>query len=483
MHVIRNLASMVLLAGAVGTSAAGQTGATAPREPSAQRAGEVAQPAEPQAKEAAVQPKAESAAGDKPAVAGSEEAVPAEAAVKKSEPAYDIWTTKELTGNWGGVRTDLKDAGIELQLTSQTQLMSNMKGGLETTNGHDFGGSYDLTLLLDFEKMKWIEGANFFFRAKGTYGGEVNDFDRAKIGGLFRTNGDAAAEEPIYVDKWWWRQRLRDDRIELRLGRLVSVKDLFDENAIAGTEDTQFMNSALFANPTIPHRSGLGVYANVWPVEWLYLRAAAIDNDARPTRTGFDSAFHDDDLFVGYAEVGLAPKWKTSKGALTGHYRFGTWYDPRSKEEFRNTLGGSLATQVDTGDYGFYFGSDQMLWKEKGDPTDDQGLSGFLRYGYAHEDVNRIEHFWSTGAQYRGAIPGRDRDTIGLGVAQAILSDDYQRELRPLADAETVYELYYAYEVARWVVLTPDFQYIVNPGGDSDDRDAFVFGLRLRAQF
>lgn len=425
----------------------------------------------------AEQPKSEETGGAEPTEASP---APGES---KSAPAYDVWTAKQLTGDWGGARTQLKESGIDIQLTSQTQFMANMKGGLETANGTDFAGTYDLTLLLDFEKMKWIDGGTFFFRAKGSYGGEVSDFDREKIGGLFRTDGDAGPEEPIFVDKWWWRQRLLDDRIELRVGRLVTAKDLFDENAAANSEDIQFLNTALVTNPTIPHRNGLGLYASLWPVDWLNLRAAVVDNDARPTRTGFDSAFHDEARFAAYAELGLAPKWICRGDILPGHYRFGTWYDPRTKTEYRNTLGGLLARRVQTGDYGFYFGSDQMLWKEQDDPKDEQGLSAFARYGFAHEDRNLFEHFWAVGAQYRGPIPGRDRDTVAFAVAQGILSDDLRRATRPRADSETVYELYYAYELAPWCVLTPDLQYVVNPGGDDNDRDAFVFGLRLRASF
>lgn len=108
----------------------------------------------------------------------------------------------------------MKNIGVSLKLVYNQQLMVNMHGGKETRNGHDFAGSYEMNFELEFEKMGLVNGGSLFVRAaKGTWGGEVSDFDEEKIGGLFKTHADAGAEEPIFVDKWWWRQRFFDDRI------------------------------------------------------------------------------------------------------------------------------------------------------------------------------------------------------------------------------------------------------------------------------
>jgi porin len=110
-------------------------------------------------------------------------------------------------------------------------------------------------------------------------------------------------------------------------------------------------------------------------------------------------------------------------------------------------------------------------------------LGIFARYGYAPEEVNRIEHFWSVGAVYEGLFEHRDQDRLGFGVAQSILSDAYEREVDPLADRETVYELYYSIMVTPWLTITPDVQVITNPGGRNDARDALVGGLRIKLVF
>jgi len=406
--------------------------------------------------------------------------------VQQSKP-FDLWTSKTMTSNWGGVRTDLENVGITLQLTYQQQFMVNTLGGLETKNGNDFAASYDGTLLLDFGKMKLIPGGEFFFRYKGTSGGEISDFDREKIGGLSRTNADAGTEEPIFVDKWWWRQRLFDDRLELRLGLFPTAKDILDVSKVANSEDTQFMNQSLILNRGIAHFKGLGFYMHAWPTDWLYVKAAVVDAGFRERRTGFDSAFHDrhdgSTHFGVIYEVGAIPNLPSPNGKMAGNYRIGSWYNPNVRQVYTNTRDGAIIPENESGDVGIYLGADQMVFKETNDPKDTQGLTVFARYAATRGHINQIEHAWSTGAQYVGLIPTRDKDVLGFAVAQSILSRQLRSTINSLADRETVYELYYAYELTPWCVISPDFQVVTNPGGDKNDRDTFVAGLRLRLTF
>ena len=402
---------------------------------------------------------------------------PAEAA--RAFSFSDLLTAKRLTGDWGGARTDLEDIGIRFKIDAMNQLMVNMHGGQETKNGHDTAGSYEFNLYLDFEKMDLLKGAEFWIRAKGTWGGDDSDFDKEKVGGLFKANQDAGSEEPIFVDKWHWRQRLLDDRLEFRIGRMEPVKDLFDTSKIIGHEDKYFMNRALVRNATIPPDKGLGVFVNWNITDAVYVRAAALDAHARSRQTNFNTAFHDEDEFRFYGEIGWKPAFNSAKGKLWGHYRIGTWYDPTTKKRFFDTLDGLRAERYDSEDWGFFCGFDQMVWRENDKPKDHQGVAVAGRYGYAHGEVNKVEHFWAAAIQYQGLIPTRDKDVLAFGVGQGILADEYRR-VHTNADRETVYELYYAIYVAPWLIITPDLQYITNTGGDKDDPHTMVAGLRFK---
>lgn len=396
------------------------------------------------------------------------------------EPSmFDLRNAKQLTGDWGGGRTQLKDAGIDVRLKVINEFMLNVHGGRETKNGHDFGGSYDLDLILDFEKMGLVPGGTLFIRGKGTWGGDDSDFDREKIGGLFRTNQDAGTEEPLFVDKWWWQQMLFEDRLELRFGRLDILKDLIDLSPVMGNEDDFFLNGALVRNGTLPSAKALSLYANWSFTEHAYIRALVADANTRDRQTNFNTAFHGADEFRVYLELGCLPNLKSAKGGMPGSYRVGTWFDPTTKVRNFNTLGGRLAPRTDSNDWGAYLGFDQMVWKENADEKDKQGASVAARYGWASGEVNRIEHFWALAAQYQGLIDGRDKDILGIGMAQGIMADELRR-IDPRADRETVYELYYSYQAAPWLIISPDFQFIHNAGGLEDNRTATVFGLRVK---
>ena len=393
------------------------------------------------------------------------------------KPASDLWTRKTLTGDWGGARKELEEKGVMLQLYYNQQFQQNFKGGLDTHNGHRLSGSYDLNLLLDFEKMGFMDDAGFFMRAaKGTWSDGINP---NKVGALNNVNGDAGDDHPIFVNKWWFWKKFCDKKIELRLGLLQTNKDLFDISPYANHEDKDFINRSSFRNSTIPHRNGIGAFVKVHPAEWFYSQVAVLDAQFQARTTGFNSAFHREDWFMVYWESGVTPQWKSAKGPMPGNLRWGGWYDPTPKTKFEDT--GAAETQ--SGDVGYYFGADQLVWKECADEKDTQGLGLFARYGHARSDRNRISDYWSVGASYRGLVPERDRDVTGLAVSQSILSDRYGDERHARADRETAYELYYAYEATPWCIISPHFQVITNPGGDQDDRDAIVGGVRVRIIF
>ena len=392
------------------------------------------------------------------------------------KPASDFWTRKTLTGDWGGARKELEEKGISLQLYYNQQFQQNFKGGLDTHNGHRLSGSYDFDITLDFGKFGWMDDAGFYIRTTGTWSDGINP---NKVGALNNVNSDAGDDHVISVGKWWFWKKFLDKKVELRLGLLVSNKDLFDVSPYANHEDKDFINRGSIRNATIPHRTGIGAFVKFQPVEWFYTQFATLDAQFQVRTTGFNTAFHEEPWFMAYWETGVTPKWKSAKGPMPGNLRVGVWYDPVPKTKFEDVG----AAETKTGDVGYYFGADQLIWKECEGEKDTQGLGVFARYGHARADRNRISNYWCAGASYKGLVPERDRDVTGLAVSQSIMSERYADERHAGADRETAYEVYYAYEATPWCIISPHFQVITNPGGDKDDRDAIVGGVRVRISF
>lgn len=122
-----------------------------------------------------------------------------------------------------------------------------------------------------------------------------------------------------------------------------------------------------------------------------------------------------------------------------------------------------------------------MLAKENANPQDIQGLGAFFRCGYADGEKNDITNFFSFGFQYQGLIWGRDDDVLGAGFAQGIFSDKASTTYAD--DYESVVELYYNAQVTPWLNISPNIQYVANPGGNDTGSDALVLGVRAQMNF
>ncbi len=119
-----------------------------------------------------------------------------------------------------------------------------------------------------------------------------------------------------------------------------------------------------------------------------------------------------------------------------------------------------------------------MVYRE-GAPGTDEGLSLFGAFIYAPlQRINTLPYFASVGANYRGLLPSRGKDTASF----AVYYGGFSRDL-PGQTYELVLEWTYAIAVAPWLTVQPDVQYIVNPGGRSSTGNALVVGAQLLVQF
>lgn len=385
-----------------------------------------------------------------------------------------------------GLRDELAESGIEVG-TGATQIYQhNARGGISThRRAGRYSGSYDIELNVDFDKLFGIEGGRLYMLTEGKWSKSQGINDPA-VGSFFNVNGDAAPRRAIDVTELWYEQSFAAQELRLRFGKMDLTGGFehsncpvsFDCSMFANDETTQFLNGALINNPTIPFPdNGLGVALHYGPDNFWYASAAVADAQADVRETGFRTAFTGEDYFFYIAETGITPVLGSANGSLPGAYRLGLWYDPQPK---------ASADLADAGknyrdDLGFYVTCDQMLAKENTDPEDSQGLGVFFRYGNADSSRNDITNFWSIGFQYQGLFEGRDDDVLGAGFAHGTFSDKASTTYTD--DYESAFEVYYNVRVTPWLAISPDVQYITNPGGDSTIDDAVVLGARVQMNF
>ena len=89
-----------------------------------------------------------------------------------------------------------------------------------------------------------------------------------------------------------------------------------------------------------------------------------------------------------------------------------------------------------------------------------------------------IAVFFSFGFQYQGLIGGRDDDILGADCARGVFSDKASATYTD--DYESVVELYYSAKLAPWLKISPNFQYVSDPGCNDTGGDAVVLGVRAQ---
>lgn len=382
--------------------------------------------------------------------------------------ARHLESSSRLLGDPGAARSRAELLGVSVELFYNQYLSWKPRGGGADTRadlGHS--ASYDLLTRIDFDALAGWRGLDLLFHAKGQYARDGN----AKLGALSNPIDDADFDEAIYVAQLWLEQRLWNDRLRLRFGYL-DQQVLFDRNAYANSEDRQFLATFLDNDPVVPLAVGLGAALILSPFEGVELAVAAADADNAPRRPGFDTAFDGLGSVTGYWELSL----RTQLGAcsLPGTYRLGGFVDGRAKPRWGSA-------RSDRGHLGAYLSFDQLAYREG--PEGEEGLGLFARFAYADPAVNRIAWFWSAGLQYLGLLPRRGEDVLGVAVYQAIGSRRYREAVAPRFRRETGIELYYRIAALPWLAVTPDLQYIADPGATGAADDALQGTLRFRVTF
>jgi len=368
-----------------------------------------------------------------------------------------------LLGDPAGLRTGLEARGIALDLfwNNTTGLLLGAGGDGDIAQS----GSADFFLRADLARLGVEFGGRVLAQVKANYNRNVND-DAAALG---EPIDDADFDEPIYLDQLWYERDFAGGRVHARLGYL-DQQVAFDRNAYANNEDKQFLNTFLDNSPTVPLEIGLGALLVVAPTRWLELAVAAADADNPIRETGFSTAFDGADSWTSYAEATLHG---VLGGNRPGALRLGVFRDGAERPVFGRDVS-------ERGHLGLYLSADQRVWNERDDGA--EGLGVFVRAGRDDPRVNRIETFWSAGLEYDGLLPGRSHDAVGLGLYQALPSSEYRSQVDPDFTSEWGVELYYRLQLAPWLAITPDAQWLHDPGGAEDAPDSFVLALRIRVQ-
>ena len=120
-------------------------------------------------------------------------------------------------------------------------------------------------------------------------------------------------------------------------------------------------------------------------------------------------------------------------------------------------------------------------WGFSADQSVADAVTLFGRYGHQSSGQVRFDRALTLGAEIGGSYWNRSGDVIGVAAGRLRTSNDFARDAASV-DADGA-ELYYRYRINKQIELTPDYQIIATPGGNTTAPTLRVAGLRLQLSY
>ena len=407
--------------------------------------------------------------------------------------ADDFWTRPYLFGDLG--RTKLKEQGIDIGLTLGNESVGNLSGGDRNTAAN--AGQLWFGAKLDMAKLAGIPGGTVGLTLVERFGANLND--EAGIPALQLTNEVFGRGNIFRLTQLYYSQKLFDDRLELKGGRLPVGSDFFFGLC-------EFINLTFCGGQP---GNIVGGYIYNWPVsQWAGVAHYNLTKELKISVGVYDAnpnylTTSDSSIYFLPGVPGSTPAtgvlvpveltWSPS-GPLSGTWRFGGWYDSAS------TIDGGLPGIITTipgvggvpdqnlgdqrGRYGVY---ESILQRLTVDGPKAQGWYIFLNTTVADHRTSFQDYQIAGGVKHTGTFASRPEDEVGFAVGTTHVNS---AALSPNAGGNEVpIEAWYGWQATGWLNLKFDAQYVINPGGRGYNAagvktdNAVVLGMRTEVHF
>lgn len=439
-------------------------------------------------------------------------AVFTEGTVRAQNYAEEWWHGKYASGDWLGARTSLEDHGIIFSGSWKGTYGAVVDGGLQQRGAFD--EELKFRLKLDFEKMAGIPGLSAYGEVRWRDGQDLNQFAGASP--AFSPTSYQVGKQwrlmPFYL-MWESRNLFLVENLVTLSGGWQNPYDFF----LQQPESKLFQNNAItqtkgIAANGVPFNGSYAAWGGTFklqPTKWFYTQHGFYMATPQATVTanhGLDLAgFAPDPSQNGLyymGEIGFTPKIGPS--ALPGKYAFGGYY-------FGN-WNNSFFGERYPGRYGLYWQADQMLFRESSPelpspsgkdsksvvdgktpapshPTpNEQGLYAFSMLNYSPDYNNSLPLYFQTGLVYKGPIPSRDKDRLGIAFGYGSYSYDNIVARRDAGlgvqkTMEAVLEVDYRVQLTKFASVQPYLQYLIRPNGTGTVENATILGVHFETTF
>ena len=376
---------------------------------------------------------------------------------------------QHATGDWFGVRGNLDDAGIIFETEVTSDWSRVLRGGLNNSQSvHRY--LFDTNLTLDTERLGWWSGGVFFFDFQNQNGPNGSEF----VGDI-QTYSNIDADGRSQLAAAWLEQRFFHDDLRIKIGKMDANEDFaFPLHGQLFLQSSMGFSPTIFPFPSYPDPA-TGVAAFWSLTDTVNLGYGVLDGALSvgvPTGKRGPSTLFDGTGGL-FHVMQVESTWQVQDGRLNGRALLGSWLHTGRFDRFDGTTAKNAS--------GGYVTFDQELYRETASDDDWQGVTAFLQYGIADPAVSSFAQHFGGGLAWTGALSSRDFDVIGLGASWVEVSDAPGANFT--ADHETSYEFFYQVQLAGWLRVILDMQYIDSPGGQSTIPSAWVSTIRTAVSF
>ncbi len=413
-----------------------------------------------------------------------------------------------LVADPAGVRKRLEARGVTVNLQHIGEIWTTPRGGLR--QGTVFGSVLQGSVEVDTAAAGLWTGGKLYVSALHIGG----RFPGQDLVGNLQPATNIEARRGVLLYEAWAEQELPRQAGSLRLGQLRADAEFLTSTY---TDDETYANAgALFLNasfgfpvlaaaslpsggPAYPLATP-GARLKLAPTDQLTLLLGAFNGTPQPSAFTFRGGL----LLM--AEAQYAINQAVDDPGLPGTWRIGAWHHTDRFDDLRRDAAArSLADPLSTGvarrlrgQSGIYLMADQLLWQTG--TLRAEALGAFARVIVGQGDRSTVDLQLNGGITWKGLVPGRPDDSLGLGVSWARIgggASGLDRDLRsfgmlqPVRSSETVMEATYQIALAGWWQVQPSVQHVNRPGGGTPDprrpgrtlRDAWVAGVRSTIVF
>lgn len=410
-----------------------------------------------------------------PAIAAEKLPAAAPAPQTATDAAYYSDT---LFGDWKGKRSAMLASGYDLQVNYKLDLLNNTSINPGQIYGLDYLG---IMLNVDLEKAAHSKGTSAFLHVISNHGDDPGAHSNRLPHGLDNIEVPANGNTTKLFQAWLQRTFL-DEKLSVLAGLYdLNSEFYYTETAAMFTHPT-FGIGAEFAGtgkngPSVFPTSSFGIRVKAEPVPGYYLQAITLDgvpgdpNNPKCTCIKFDGG--DGALNVIEGGIPLGPAANAHNNKLA----FGIWqYTTRFDDILDTDAGGNPVQRVSHGAYAMV---EKVLKYRAG--SGSESISGFFRIGQTEGDTTQFDLALSAGLVFKGAIPGRAQDELGIAYAQEHNGEKYRISSGNTVHFEKSYELSYRYRARAGLVIQPIIQYLQNHSEDTSQDRTWWLGLRMDA--